>query len=76
MHVLDHDRLPPPPPFVMPPCHIQGHGRVNMLTALNVNASVGLFFEDWVEISEGLTLEYEVSLYEDADLDKVSNNKN
>lgn len=42
-----------------------------MLTALNVNASVGLFFEDWVEISEGQTLEYEVSLYEDADLDKV-----
>lgn len=42
-----------------------------MVNALNINATVGLFFEDWVEIREGETLEYEVSLYEDADLDKV-----
>ena len=42
-----------------------------MINALNINATVGLFFEDWVEIREGETLEYEVSLYEDADLDKV-----
>ena len=49
----------------------QGHGRVTMINALNINSTVGIFFEDWVEISEGMTLEYEVSLYEDADLDKV-----
>lgn len=42
-----------------------------MSNALNVNSSVGLFFKDWVPIVEGETLEYEVSLYEDADLDKV-----
>ena len=42
-----------------------------MVNSLNINATVGLFFEDWVEIREGETLEYEVSLYEDADLDKV-----
>lgn len=42
-----------------------------MINALNINSTVGIFFEDWVEISEGMTLEYEVSLYEDADLDKV-----
>ena len=42
-----------------------------MVNALNINATVGLFFRDWVEIREGETLEYEVSLYEDADLDKV-----
>lgn len=43
-----------------------------MTNALNVNASVGLFFKDWVPITEGDTIEYEVSLYKDADLDKVS----
>ena len=52
---------------------MQGHGRVTMINALNINSTVGIFFEDWVEISEGETLEYEVSLYEDADLDKVNN---
>ena len=44
-----------------------------MINALNINSTVGIFFEDWVEISEGETLEYEVSLYEDADPDKVNN---
>eukprot|EP00752_Nemacystus_decipiens_P002900 g2698.t1 len=53
-----------------PPDIHQGFGRVTMVNALNINATVGLFFEDWVEIREGETLEYEVSLYEDADLDK------
>lgn len=42
-----------------------------MINALNINSTVGIFFEDWVEISEGDTLEYEVSLYDGADLDKV-----
>ncbi|CAM9425618.1 unnamed protein product [Ectocarpus fasciculatus] len=53
-----------------PPDNHQGFGRVTMINALNINATVGIFFEDWVEIREGETLEYEVSLYEDADLDK------
>lgn len=52
----------------------QGHGLVTMINALNINSTVGIFFEDWVEIAEGQTLEYEVSLYEDADLDKVCHN--
>lgn len=42
-----------------------------MVNALNINSTVGIFFEDWVEIREGDTLEYNVSLYEGADLDKV-----
>ena len=42
-----------------------------MINALNINSTVGIFFEDWVEITEGDTLDYEVSLYEGADLDKV-----
>ena len=42
-----------------------------MVQALNINSTVGIFFKDWEEISEGETLEYEVSLYEDADTDKV-----
>lgn len=44
---------------------------MTMVNALNINATVGLFFKDWVEIREGEELEYEVSLHEDADLDKV-----
>ncbi|CAN0357622.1 unnamed protein product, partial [Hapterophycus canaliculatus] len=32
--------------------------------------SVGSYFEDWKEIYEGETIDFEVSLYEDADLDK------
>lgn len=50
----------------------KGFGRVTMVNALNINATVGIFFEDWVDISEGETIDYEVSLYEDADLTKVS----
>lgn len=50
----------------------KGFGRVTMVDALNINATVGIFFDDWVEITEGETLEYEISLYEDADLTKVS----
>lgn len=42
-----------------------------MINALNINSTVGIFFEDWVEIREGETLEYDVSLYEDADTEKV-----
>lgn len=42
-----------------------------MTNGLNVNQSVGLFFRDWEKIEEGETLTYNVSLYEDADLDKV-----
>lgn len=42
-----------------------------MVNALNVNSTVGIFFKDWVDIVSGETLEYEVSLYEDADTDKV-----
>lgn len=42
-----------------------------MSNALNIGGTVGIFFEDWVEISEGETLEYEVSLHEEANLDKV-----
>lgn len=49
----------------------QGHGRINLLNALNVNSSVGLFFIDWESIVEGQTLEYTVTLHEGADLDKV-----
>lgn len=49
----------------------QGFGRVTMINALNINSTVGIFFEDWVEISEGETIDYDVSLYEDADTDKV-----
>lgn len=51
----------------------QGHGRLQMTNALNVNQSVGLYFQDWAKIEEGETIEYEVSLYEEADLDKVRN---
>lgn len=36
-----------------------------------MNSSVGLFFRDWAKITEGETILYEVSLYEDADPDKV-----
>lgn len=43
-----------------------------MVNALNINSTVGIFFEDWVEIREGETLEYEVALDEGADLTKVS----
>lgn len=42
-----------------------------MVNALNINSTVGIFFKDWVDIESGETLEYEVSLYEDADTDKV-----
>lgn len=42
-----------------------------MINALNINSSVGIYFEDWKEIFEGETIDFEVSLYEDADLDKV-----
>ncbi|CAM9651759.1 unnamed protein product, partial [Choristocarpus tenellus] len=53
-----------------PPDVYQGHGRVTLSQGLNVNSSVGLFFKDWETIGEGETLEYTVSLYEGADLDK------
>lgn len=42
-----------------------------MFNALNINGTVGIFFKDWVEIAEADSIEYEVSLYEEADLDKV-----
>lgn len=59
--------------FFSHPIHARskGFGRVTMVNALNINATVGIFFQDWVDIQEGETLEYEVSLYEDADLTKV-----
>lgn len=67
---------PPSTPPLHPRAHVfystQGHGRVQMTNALNINSSVGLFFRDWITITDGDTIEYEVSLYEDADLDKVS----
>ncbi|CAM9547842.1 unnamed protein product [Ectocarpus sp. 6 AP-2014] len=53
-----------------PPDTHQGFGRVTMINALNINSTVGIFFEDWVEIREGETIDYDVSLYEDADTDK------
>ncbi|CAM9313629.1 unnamed protein product [Discosporangium mesarthrocarpum] len=53
-----------------PPDNTQGHGRVTLNQGLNVNSSVGLFFKDWETIGEDETLEYEVSLHEDADLEK------
>lgn len=42
-----------------------------MVNALNINSTVGIFFMDWVDIEAGQTLEYNVSLYEDADTDEV-----
>lgn len=45
---------------------------MTLSTALNVNSSVGLFFKDWIPIVEGETISYEVSLHEEADLDKVT----
>ncbi|CAM9326926.1 unnamed protein product [Chrysoparadoxa australica] len=53
-----------------PPDGFQGHGRIAVDQSLNVNGTVGLFFQDWAQIQEGQALTYNVTILPSADASK------
>lgn len=49
------------------PDSIQGHGRIDLTRAVDVNGTIGVYVEDWVYIKEGEINRYEITTTDDAD---------